>query len=181
MGSYFWTCILHCTQLFGETVIFFHYMLVIEYCPFLPHHSLAKIPESTRKELINVVKTDKSNKLGQQPGVAESDLDIVKKDHPNDHDEQLSDILSLHTRQSVRPLWEEVATALWDIGEKRTAQQIADEYGMALFMSSSMHQMSYMNMNMISACHHATFNLYSLPCSSTNFWSILLSQCTYFW
>ena len=98
---------------------------------------------------MNVVKTDKSIKLGRPLCVAESGLDIVKEDHPTDHDEQLSDVLSLYTRQSVRPLWEEVATALWDIGEKRTAQQIADDYGMALSMCNSMHHISYMNMIMI--------------------------------
>ena len=79
---------------------------------------------------------------------------IVERDHPTDHDKQLSKVLSLYMRQSVRPSWEEVTTALWDIGEKRTAQQITDEYGMAFSMCSRMCQMSYMNM--ISACHHAT-------------------------
>ena len=61
----------------------------------------------------------------------DSDLDIVEKDHPTDHDKQLSKVLSLYMRQSVRPSWEEVATALWNIGERRTAQNIADEYSMA--------------------------------------------------
>ena len=68
----------------------------------------------------------------------------MKKDHPTDHSQQLEDVLSLYMTQSVKPSWEEVTTALWDIGEKRTAQQIADEYGMAFSMCSSMHQISYM-------------------------------------
>ena len=102
---------------------------------------------------MNLVNTNQPIKLGRQLGVAECDLHIVERDHPNDHGEQLSDVLSLYMRQTVRPSWEEVTTALWNIGEKRTAQQIADEYGMAFSMCSSMHQMSYMNM--ISACHHA--------------------------
>ena len=118
---------------------------------------------------MNFIKTVKPIKLGRQLGVAESDLDVVKKNHPNDCDEQLEDVLSLYMRQSLDPSWEEVATALWNIGEKRTAQQIADEYGMAFSMCSSMHQISYILqipvwlvcyahvfMNMISACHHAT-------------------------
>ena len=80
---------------------------------------------------MNFIKTIKPIKLGRQLGVAESDLDVVKKNHPNDRDEQLEDVLSLYMRQSLDPSWEEVVTALWNIGEKRTAQQIADEYGMA--------------------------------------------------
>ena len=80
---------------------------------------------------MNLVKTDKPIKLGRQLGVAESDLDIVKRNHPTDHDEQLSDMLSLYVKQSVRPSWEEVATALRIIGEKRRAQKIADKYSMA--------------------------------------------------
>ena len=127
-------------------------MLVIEYCP--SYHSLAMIPVPTSRDLMNRVKTDQPIKLGRQLCVAESDLDIVEKDHPNDHDKQLSKVLSLYMKQSVKPSWEEVTTALWDIGEKRIAQQIADEYGMAISMCSSMHQISYMNT--ISACHHAT-------------------------
>ena len=103
---------------------------------------------------MNLVKTDKPIKLGRQLGVEDRDLALVKKDHPTDHGQQLEDVLSLYMRQSVKPSWEEVATALWDIGEKRTAQQIADEYGMAFSMCSSIHQISYMNM--ISACHLAT-------------------------
>ena len=103
---------------------------------------------------MNLVKTDRPIKLGRQLGVEERDLALVKKDHHNDHDEQLEDVLSLYMRQSVKPSWEEVTTALWDIGERRTAQQIADEYGISFLMCSNMHQISYMNM--ISACHHAT-------------------------
>ena len=79
---------------------------------------------------MNLVTTDKPIKLGRQLGVEESDLDIVKKDHPNDHDEQLSDVLSLYMKQSVSPSWEVMATALWNIREKQTAQKIADKYGM---------------------------------------------------
>ena len=91
---------------------------------------------------MNIVKTDKPIKLGRQLGVAESDLDIVEKDHPTDHDKQLSKVLSLYMKQSVRPSWEEVATALWNIGDNRTAQKIADKYGMAFSMSSGMHHMN---------------------------------------
>ena len=83
---------------------------------------------------MNLVKTDKAMKLGRQLGLDEHDLDIVKKNLPNKYDEQLEGVLSLYMRQSVRPSWEEVATALWDIGEKRTAQRIADEYGMAFLI-----------------------------------------------
>ena len=84
---------------------------------------------------MNLVKTNQPIKLGQQLGVSENDLDIVEKDHPNDHAQQLEDVLSLYMRQSVRPSWEEVATALWNIGEK-TAKKISDKYGMALLMCS---------------------------------------------
>ena len=107
------------------------YMLV-RVLSCLLHHSLAKVPEPTSKDLMNLVKTVKSIKLGRQLGVAEYDLDIVKKDHPNDHAQQLEDVLSLYMRQSVKPSWEEVTTALWNIGENRTAQKIADEYGMTI-------------------------------------------------
>ena len=120
----------------------------------LSYHSLAEIPEPTPKDLMNLVKTDQPIKLGLQLGVAQSNLGIVKKDHPTDHGQQLEDVLSLYMKQSVKPSWEKVTTALWNIGEKRTAQQIADEYGMAFSRCNSMHQISYMNM--ISACHHAT-------------------------
>ena len=132
------------------------FLRCLEYCLHLSHYSLAKIPEPTPKDLMDLVKTNKPIKLGRQLGVAESDLDIVKKDHPTDHDEQLSDVLSLYMKQSVRPSWEKVTIALWNIGEKRTAQTIADKYGMVISMCSSMYQISYMYMNMISACHHAT-------------------------
>ena len=120
-------------------VIFLHYMLV-RVLSCLSHHSLAKIPEPTSKELMNLVITDKPIKLGRQLGVEERDLALVKKNHHNDHDEQLEDVLSLYMKQSVKPSWEEVTTALWNIGEKRTAQQIADKYGMIISMCSSMHQ-----------------------------------------
>ena len=111
-------------------------------------HSVAKInvPEPTPKDLMNLVKTDQPIKLGQQLCVENSDLALVKKDHPNDHGQQLSDVLSLYMRQSLKPSWEEVTTALWSIGEKRTAKTIADKYGMVFSKCSSMHQMSYMNM-----------------------------------
>ena len=89
---------------------------------------------------MNLVITDKPIKLGRQLGVEERDLALVKKNHHNDHDEQLEDVLSLYMKQSVKPSWEEVTTALWNIGEKRTAQQIADKYGMIISMCSSMHQ-----------------------------------------
>ena len=106
---------------------------------------------------MNLVNTNQPIKLGRQLGVAECDLHIVERDHPNDHGEQLSDVLSLYMRQSVRPSWMEVATALWNIGEK-TAKNISDKYGIYIYIYSqcavySLHQMSYMNM--ISVCHHA--------------------------
>ena len=129
-------------------MIFLYYMFV-RVLSCLSHYLLAEIPEPTSKELMNFVKTVKSIKLGLQLGVADSDLDIVEKDHPNDHDKQLSKVLSLYMKQSLNPSWIEVTTALWNIGEKRIAKTIADEYGM---VCSSMHQISYM----ISACHHAT-------------------------
>ena len=133
--------------------------MVIEYCLGLSHYSLAKIPEPTPKDLMNLVRTDKPIKLGRQLGVAGSDLDIVERDHPNDHDKQLSKVLSLYMRQSVRPSWEEVTTALWNIGEKRTAQRIADEYGMAFSMCSRLYQMSDMNMIL-----HVTMPLWRVMC-----------------
>ena len=146
--------------------------LHVECC--LSHHSLAEIPEPTLKELMNLVKTDQPIMLGLQLGVKDSDLALVKKNHPTDHGKQLEDVLSLYMRQSVDPSWEEMTTALWDICEKRTAQQIADEYGMAFSMCSSMHQMSHMNM--ISACHHVTRMCLLLlspytACSYTNLYS----------
>ena len=83
---------------------------------------------------MNLVNTDRPIKLGRQLGVEENDLALVKKDQPNDHDGQLSEVLSLYMRQSVEPSWLEVATALWNIGEKRIAQTIANKYGTAFFM-----------------------------------------------
>ena len=77
-------------------------------------HSVAKInvPEPTSRDLMILVKTDQPIKLGRQLGVEDSDLDIVKKNHPNDHGQQLEDVLSLYMRQSVKPSWMEVTTAL---------------------------------------------------------------------
>ena len=49
-----------------------------------------------------------------------------------DHDKQLSKVLSLYMKQSLNPSWIEVTTALWNIGEKRIAKVIADEYGMGV-------------------------------------------------
>ena len=117
-----------------------HLLLAISPPP--PPYSLAKRPraEPTPKDLMNIVKTDKPIKLGRQLGVEESDLDFVKRNHPTDHDEQLSDVLSLYMKQSLRPSWEELATALWNIGDKRTAQRIADTYGMA---SRDMYYMKF--------------------------------------
>ena len=89
---------------------------------------------------MNLVKTDKPIKLGRQLGVEESDLDIVKKNHPTDHAQQLEDVLSLYMKQSVKPSWKEVATALWNIGENRIAQTITDKYGMAFSTCNSMHR-----------------------------------------
>ena len=106
--------------------------------------TIAKIPEPTLKDLMNLVKTDKPIKLGLQLGVNENDLAVLDKDHPNDHDKQLSKVLSLYMRQSVNPSWMEVTTALWNIGENRIAQQITDYYGMAFLMCISMCLMSYM-------------------------------------
>ena len=95
---------------------------------FLSYNLLAKIPKP--RDLMRLVTTNEPIKLGRELCVKDSDLDIVKKDHPNDHSEQLSDVLSLYMKQSVKPSWEEVATALWNIGEKKIAQKIADKYGM---------------------------------------------------
>ena len=108
-------------------------------CIGLSHHSLAKIPEPTPRELINLVKTNKPIKLGRQMGVAESNLDVVKKDHPNDHGKQLDDVLSLYMKQRVKPSWEKVTIALRDIRENRTAQKISDKFGTKISMCSSMH------------------------------------------
>ena len=149
-------------------MIFLYYMFV-RVLSCLSHHSM--ILEPTSKELMNFVKTVKPIKLGQQLSVEERDLDIVEEDHPNDHDKQLSKVLSLYMKQSLNPSWIEVTTALWNIGEKRIAKTIADEYGM---VCSNMHQISYMNM--ISACHHATRMCMLLvspytACSYTNLYS----------
>ena len=77
--------------------------------------------------------------------MAERDLAQVTRNYPTDHDEQQSEVLSCYMKQSVRPSWEEMATALWNIGENRTAQKIADKYGMGILK----HALA-MYMNMIS-------------------------------
>lgn len=87
--------------------------------------------EPTLGELTNRVTTDQPYKLGLQLKVAQSDLDIVKRNHPNDHKEQLLDVLSLYIKQTVDPSWVQVATALWNIGEKKMAKKIADDKGIS--------------------------------------------------
>lgn len=103
----------------------------IVYCPCPSHHSLA---QPTMRELRKLVRTDQPRELGLQLNLDEKELDIVVKDHPTDHDRQLSDVLSLYLRQSLDPSWQEVVTALWNIGEKRRANDIAEIYGMALLL-----------------------------------------------
>lgn len=76
--------------------------------------------------------------------MAQRDLSIMKKDYPNDHAGQLSKVLSLYLKQTVYPSWVQVATALWNIGEKKMAKDIADKYGMVFLMELCVH-CSYMN------------------------------------
>ena len=100
---------------------------------------------------MSLVKTDKPIKLGRELGLEENDLALVKRDHRNDHAQQLEDVLSLYMKKPGKPSWEEVTTALWKIGEKRTAQQILNDvlelhygcHGMVISMWISMHQISY--------------------------------------
>ena len=61
--------------------------------------------EPTLGERTNRVTTDQPYKLGLQLKVAQSDLNIVKKNHPTDHAQQLLDVLSLYIKQTVDPSW----------------------------------------------------------------------------
>ena len=94
------------------------------------------------KELECLVKTDKPIKLGLQLDVDENDLAIVEKDHRNDHDKQLSKVLSLYMRQTVKPTWEQVAMALWKIRERNKAQRIAEKYGMIAACTDKLYKSS---------------------------------------
>lgn len=93
--------------------------------------TLAQIPEPNERDLAKFVKTDAPYKLGVQLGVDVNDLKNTEKNHPNNHDKQLLDVFSFYMKQSCSPSWMEVATALWEIGEKRNAKDIAKRYGMA--------------------------------------------------
>ena len=103
--------------------------------PFCSYHLLDKV---TLKKLENLVKTDKPIKLGRQLDVDENNLALAEIDHQNDHDKQLSKVLSLYMRQTVEPTWQQVAKALWKIGERNKAQRIADKYGMT-FLNMQQH------------------------------------------
>ena len=63
--------------------------------------------------------------------MAVNDLNIVKRNRPNDYAEQLLDVLSLYIKQTEYPSWVQVANALWKIGEKKMAKKIAAEYGIS--------------------------------------------------
>ena len=127
-------------------------MLAKEHCLHLSHHSLAKLPEPTLLDLVNLVKTDQPIRLGLQLGLEGNDLALVKRNHPTDHAQQLEDVLLLYMKQPEKPSWKKVTTALWNIGEKRIAKKILDDvaelqygcHGMAISMWISMHHISYM-------------------------------------
>ena len=80
---------------------------------------------------MRLVKTDKAYKLGIQLGVDEHSLKIAQRNHLNDHAALLMEVLDLYLKQIVPASWVDVATALDVIGERKNANDIAKEFGMA--------------------------------------------------
>ena len=99
-------------------------------CELYLYLSLAEVPEPTMRDLANLVQTDKPYLLGLQLNLENHRLRVVEVNHPRDLHRQVLEVFSLYLRQSLSPSWVEVATALWNIGEKRTANAIAHRYGM---------------------------------------------------
>ena len=91
--------------------------------------TLAQLPEPNERDLANFVKTDMPYELGLQLDVDVKDLNNIVKDYPNDHDKQLLKVFYFYMKQSCSPSWMEVTIALWKIGEKRNANDLAKRYG----------------------------------------------------
>lgn len=81
------------------------------------------------RDLVNMVHTTRPYDLGLELNINENDLDLVKVNYRHDAQEQLREVLQLYRRQTVRPSWQQVASALQAIGEVNNAATIAEKYG----------------------------------------------------
>ncbi|CAI8019371.1 Stress-activated protein kinase JNK [Geodia barretti] len=88
-----------------------------------------QLPPPTKRDLVQLVRVDNPYNLGLNLNLNESYLNIVQKDHPTDHDAQLSDVFTLYLQQTEEPSWLQVVAALRAMGEKRLARTIMEKFG----------------------------------------------------
>jgi hypothetical protein len=86
------------------------------------------LPPPTKRDLVQLVRVDNPYNLGLNLNLNESYLNIVQKDHPTDHDAQLSDVFTLYLQQTEEPSWLQVVAALRAMGEKRLARTIMEKF-----------------------------------------------------
>lgn len=71
----------------------------------------------------------KPYELGLHLGLSNNDLDYITVDHPQDHKEQLFRLFKLYLHRAEDPSWTEVEEALYNMGEKRLAKEIREQFG----------------------------------------------------
>ena len=87
------------------------------------------LPLPTKRDLVQLVRVTNPYNLGLNLNLDESYLNIVRKDHPTDHDAQRSDVFTLYLQQTEEPSWLQVVAALCTMGETRLARTIMEKFG----------------------------------------------------